>query len=61
MLRFNFAEVETGKDRTISELEKTLIGQFNFGIQAKSDQSFLNSSNLLRLTQKGQIALQSRA
>jgi hypothetical protein len=34
MLKLNFAEVETGKNRTMSELEKTLIGQLNFGIQA---------------------------
>jgi len=34
MLKFNFAEVETGIDRAMSELERTLIGQLNFGIQA---------------------------
>jgi len=34
MLKFNFAEVETGKDRTMSWLERTLIDQLNFGIQA---------------------------
>jgi len=35
MLKVNFAEVETGKDRVMSELEKTPIGQVNLGIQVK--------------------------
>jgi hypothetical protein len=32
--QLNSAEIETGKDRAMSRLEKTLVGQLNFGIQA---------------------------
>jgi hypothetical protein len=35
VLKFNFAEVGTGKDMALSGLVKRPIGQLNFGIQVK--------------------------